>query len=134
MLGPLPDGRMQSVADRKLNLKIVNIEGDLAQLVKALRLRHFRGEAELLQERVGPGEKFALALGLGVRMRFSTRLGEWDNATRHFLLSVAKRFVIVLVTVVPRRLTSMPFFDKDVLAMPEGCDIFSPHLTLATHL
>jgi len=79
MLGSWPAGRMQSVTDRKCDLNIVDVEGDLAQIIDALSLGHLCGETEQLQERLGPDEKFALTFGLGASMRFGIRLRERDK-------------------------------------------------------
>ena len=85
MLGRPPDRGMQGFADRQFDfdLDVVGIEGDLVQLHEALSLHHPRGETELLQDRVRPGEKPAFALGLGLRMRLGVRLLREGNKIRH---------------------------------------------------
>jgi hypothetical protein len=87
VLGLLPGGWMQCIADRDFDINIADIEGDLAQIADVLSLRHLRGETEPLQERIGPGEKFALALGLGVGVRFGIRLRERDELCHDLLPS-----------------------------------------------
>src|SRR5215472_10720820 len=99
MLGSWPAGRIQSVTDRKCDLNIVDVEGDLAQIIDALSLGHLCGEAELLQKRIGPGEKLALALGLGVCVRFGIRLRE-RYKVRHFISPRPEKAVMAVATVV----------------------------------
>ena len=57
MFGPLSVGRTESVADRQLDIDIIDIERDLAQTVKAHRLRHLGSETELLQHAIGPSKQ-----------------------------------------------------------------------------
>src|SRR5262249_47719185 len=84
------DDRMQGIADRYFDLCILEIDCDLAQLLDALRLRHFLGEAELLQDSVGPGEQGTLALGLGLRVLFGTWFPERDDTSCHCSLPSRK--------------------------------------------
>ena len=90
MLGPLTGSRMQSIADCNFDFNIIGVKSDFAQIVDALGLRHLRGDAELLQELVGPSKECTLALGLGARVCLGIGLGKSDDV-RHYLFLVAKK-------------------------------------------
>ena len=84
MFGPLSAGRTQSVVDRQLDIDIIDVERDLAQIVEAHRLRHLGSEAELLQHAIGPSKQPLFEFGFGVRVRFGVRLRERDEVRHHF--------------------------------------------------
>src|SRR4029077_4440724 len=66
---------MQRIADGQPDLDSVRVEGDLAQLLDAVRPRTPVDQTELLQQVIGPGVKLVLAYRLGVSVLF----GAWGT-------------------------------------------------------
>ena len=77
---------MQRVADGQLHLDSVRVEGDLAQLLDAVRPRHPIDQTELPQQAIGPGVQALLAISLVVSVLFSPwGTGERDKLGHNHL-------------------------------------------------